>query len=315
MIVVDDASTDETRRIVEEYEKAHANLTLIRHLVNRNLGAARNTGLVAAKGDCIAFVDSDDEVAPGVITALKMMEEKGLDMVAMRVEHITEEGEITKIVSLPYGPEVVFEGTRLMTEHPFWMTAVWGYLYRRSLLERVKYPFVEGLFQEDGDYVNTHLYHSERVAYCDECSYHFHNTPGSINSCFSWQNAAGYILLGARYLALYERMNDHSSSAAQSILEGGSHYLIETFRKLMSLSSISEIRNVYNTVDTRIDRKSLLTYREPADSWNWNRWTRFCLLHRYLATLVSGFVVSTPWLQSSMKRLFRRVRAHGKITF
>lgn len=64
MIVVNDASKDETGEIVEEYGKAHENLTQIRHLVNRNIGAARNTGMAAARGKYFAFVDSDDEVGP-----------------------------------------------------------------------------------------------------------------------------------------------------------------------------------------------------------------------------------------------------------
>lgn len=50
VIVVNDGSTDETGRLVEEFGTAHPNLTQIRHLVNRNLGAARNTGLAVAKG-------------------------------------------------------------------------------------------------------------------------------------------------------------------------------------------------------------------------------------------------------------------------
>ena len=121
MIVVNDASTDETGEIVEEYAKEHENLTQIRHLVNRNLGAARNTGMAEAKGKYITFVDSDDEVRPGMVEALKRMEEDDLDMVAMRVERVAVNGEIRSILTLPYASDEVFEGTRLMTEHPYWI--------------------------------------------------------------------------------------------------------------------------------------------------------------------------------------------------
>lgn len=288
VIVVDDASTDETRRIVDEYEKAHTNLTLIRYLVNRNLGAARNTGLVAAKGDCIAFVDGDDEVKSGIVYALKRMEEENLDMIAMRVEILSEEGESAVQRSLPYGPEEVFKGTQLMTEHPFWMTQVWANLYRRSFLEEVSYPFVEGLFMEDTDFVNTHLYRAGRVAYCDQCGYRYRETPGSITRTRGYRQLAGDILMGTRVLALYERMEDKASPWARSVLEVGGNSLTKCFRQLVRQPSVAEVRAVYNTIDTRVDRKAFLPYVQPTSFWN--TWTRFCLKHRNMATGIARVV-------------------------
>lgn len=54
IIVVDDASTDETGKIT-----AIEGATLIRHEANRGISAARNTGIAAAKGEIIAFIDDD----------------------------------------------------------------------------------------------------------------------------------------------------------------------------------------------------------------------------------------------------------------
>ena len=62
VIMVDDASTDVTLKILEKYASQYHNLTVIRHLVNRNLGAACNTGLATAKGRFISHVDSDDNL-------------------------------------------------------------------------------------------------------------------------------------------------------------------------------------------------------------------------------------------------------------
>ena len=179
VIVVNDGSTDETGEIVREYATHHANLTLFRHLVNRNLGAARNTGLAMAKGDCIAFVDSDDEVGPGMVSALKMLGEKGLDMVAMRVEKVSEDGTVTEELTLPYSPEEVFSGVRLQEEKAYWGAQAWRYLYSKALLEEVGYPFVEGVFYEDSDFVYAHFYRAKKMAYCDDCGYRFYYSKNS----------------------------------------------------------------------------------------------------------------------------------------
>jgi len=61
IIVVDDGSTDNTEEALQPY------LLKIAHIFQKNKGvsAARNTGIRAAKGKWIAFLDSDDEWLPG----------------------------------------------------------------------------------------------------------------------------------------------------------------------------------------------------------------------------------------------------------
>lgn len=62
IIVVDDASTDDTERRVRSLDDER--IRYIRHETNRGAPAARNTGIRAATSDLIAFQDSDDEWLP-----------------------------------------------------------------------------------------------------------------------------------------------------------------------------------------------------------------------------------------------------------
>lgn len=62
LIVVDDASTDDTREVVATYDDER--LTYVRHETNRHVSAARNTGIEHASGDFVAFLDDDDEWVP-----------------------------------------------------------------------------------------------------------------------------------------------------------------------------------------------------------------------------------------------------------
>jgi glycosyltransferase involved in cell wall biosynthesis len=62
VVVVDDASTDDTAAVMDSYDDPR--VTFLQHEENRGASAARNKGIEAAEGDYIALLDSDDEWAP-----------------------------------------------------------------------------------------------------------------------------------------------------------------------------------------------------------------------------------------------------------
>ncbi|MEO5991478.1 MAG: glycosyltransferase family 2 protein [Ferruginibacter sp.] len=64
VLIVNDASPDwdEALPIIKGFSDAR--IKLLSHEVNRNGAAARNTGIKSAKGNCIAFLDADDEWTP-----------------------------------------------------------------------------------------------------------------------------------------------------------------------------------------------------------------------------------------------------------
>lgn len=63
-IVVDDGSADHQALAARLEQFGDSRLRLLRHPVNRNGAAARNTGVLESRGELIAFLDSDDEWMP-----------------------------------------------------------------------------------------------------------------------------------------------------------------------------------------------------------------------------------------------------------
>ena len=68
LIVVDDGSLDNTPCICDEYADMNARIKVI-HKENAGVSAARNTGIEAALGEFIVFVDADDYIIPQYLEA------------------------------------------------------------------------------------------------------------------------------------------------------------------------------------------------------------------------------------------------------
>ena len=62
IIIVDDCSTDDTQDVIAKFDDPR--VRSLRHEVNKRQAAAINTGIADARGECIAFLDDDDEWLP-----------------------------------------------------------------------------------------------------------------------------------------------------------------------------------------------------------------------------------------------------------
>lgn len=288
VIVIDDCSADNTVELVKEYANRHSNLVLLCQPENHRQGAARNRGVAIAKGKYIVFVDSDDETAKGVICAVQMAEEENLDMVAMQIIKVGDDGTIDKAVKLPYKNRI-FSGIEMQTDIPFWNTGPCAYVYRKAFLDKINYPFAEDVLFEDSDFVTVHLFFAKRMMFCEKRGYVIHFNAESTTHTLSYKHLADYALLGTRMLRFYESLEDKNNKYAEGILEGGSFNIMKALRKLPRLKSQSEVRAFYNRLDSYYDRKLLLGYKKP--TYCWTRWTRFCLKHRELATMIIGAVI------------------------
>ena len=82
LIVVDDGSRDNSVDVVRSYDDDR--LRLLEHDINQNGSAARNTGIDAARGEFVAFLDSDDRWMP-----------HKLEVIHQRIESLRERGKLS----------------------------------------------------------------------------------------------------------------------------------------------------------------------------------------------------------------------------
>jgi glycosyltransferase involved in cell wall biosynthesis len=112
IIVIDDGSTDLTVEVISR--KFGERVQLIKHPQNRGAAAARNTGIAAARGRWIAFLDSDDEwKAQKLARQLEVLENAGSQVKACAVGYQLHRNnrDITFNISLdrqPFRHEILF---------------------------------------------------------------------------------------------------------------------------------------------------------------------------------------------------------------
>ena len=114
IIVVDDGSTDNTPRIIDEYAKKDQRIQVV-HKKNEGVSVARNTGVELAQGEYILFFDGDDFVEPYCMEELyQIAKEKEVDTVIYGY-HRYENNKI-KETTLPIFKEGMYQGEAILKE-------------------------------------------------------------------------------------------------------------------------------------------------------------------------------------------------------
>ena len=186
LILVDDASTDNTAKILTEYERKYPeNIILIRCEKNGRQGTARNIGMQYASSPYIAFVDSDDWIEPD-------MYEKMYDkMVGYDVDVVFCQNERDDGTNYKQGEYNVAKSSRSTGRESKLITisndtireaflvdymmglGVWDKLYKRELLYDNNICFPEGIVYEDIYFCGMLYFYVNKVYLIEEKLYHY----------------------------------------------------------------------------------------------------------------------------------------------
>ena len=176
VIVVDDGSSDDSGAICDATGATDPRFKVV-HQVNAGLSAARNAGIEMAKGEWIAFVDSDDTVSPCFVEALLA---PGADI--SQCMFTCDSDELVASPGLHCAAFKACTGREaslaLQLDSTGAATVAWNKLYRASLFEGVRFPV--GRQHEDEFVTYRLLWRAGSVAVCDAPFYFYRQRSGSI---------------------------------------------------------------------------------------------------------------------------------------
>ena len=179
VIVVDDGSPVPPRDAVSSFDSSQIRLIEAPH---GRLGAARNRGIEAARGEIISFLDADDYYfKDSLLPCVKAMQSAGADLLGFRFVMLYEiDGTISASTVTPKFSAPV-SGQKYMAEHtPFGSSCM--YLIRRSLLTDNNLRFAENTYMEDEDFTPRLLFFSRKFVESDAEVYAYCRRKGSITT-------------------------------------------------------------------------------------------------------------------------------------
>lgn len=205
IIVINDSSNDNTLMVLNSMALDLPHLRIISHEVNRNLGAARNTGINASKGEFVYFLDADDWLeSNGVGVLFEIARDRSMDVVACGVQLVSFDGTVEPYHAWDFESTGGAEGVDYFSQYKIG-AIVWNKLYRKSFLDEHEIRFIEGYFHEDILFTAKIALECKRYFSIDKIFVNYFQSPKSIcNSVPSRKHLASYLnlYLGmSKYLA------------------------------------------------------------------------------------------------------------------
>ncbi|HBI61975.1 MAG TPA: glycosyltransferase [Lachnospiraceae bacterium] len=203
IILIDDGSADASGNICDEYADKYDNITVV-HKRNEGLGYARNTGMEAAKGKYVVFVDSDDYAESDMIEKLILpIIEDGADTCLGGFKRVDNHGKVlytqTYEQQLFENENVYFSLFARMlgsspSKHDVIKMSVWNAIYSLDIIKAndLRFPSERKLISEDLVFHSDYLKYAKKVFVLETTAYNYRVSAGSLTNSYR-ENKIGMI--------------------------------------------------------------------------------------------------------------------------
>ena len=295
VIIVDDCSTDDTVRVVQDFGKSHSNLKLICQKENHRLGAVRNVGVANAKGKYLQFIDADDEIGEGIILAI----ENALSLNA----DIQKNGCSVQNANGSWSYIGVKEDTFTnFCEEVFFTDPEYGgvpyYLWKNEFIKRLNRHFVEDLKMEDTDWVEYYLANADKVSCYNVETYKYVYSPNSITNSVNITSLTDMVLQCYRRLKVAESYSSKLPIFTSKI-KNACFYRVNSLLRYRNLTkfSCSDYCLLYSRIgkDVRFDLAN----------YHLSFFANIVLLHKIITLFI---LFSTAWMSKVGRAIVHKYR-------
>lgn len=206
IICVNDGSTDNSLKILEEYADNDSRIKIVSQQ-NGGLSNARNNAIKNATGEYIGFLDSDDWVSLDFYENLYNAAKKyKADIACTNLLRVSEEKQIYYMKCKKYDvsdkPRKKYKLAQIPQNN-----YVMNRIYNRIKLLKTKLQFEEGVLFEDMEFSHKVVYYLERLVTVPDAIYYYRDTPNSIVNVKSDKALCDYKVNFAKALRFRQENN------------------------------------------------------------------------------------------------------------
>lgn len=181
IICINDGSTDTSLALLNAYKLTDSRINIINQ-ANQGLSAARNTGINAANGEYLVFLDSDDWIEKDTLEILAA-KQSGEDMICFNGKLFYEQAGTENFDSseeATYASGWDYYNIHAIKSYKFAFVCVVLRMYRRNFLLENNLFFKDGIYHEDNLFTPLACYYAQSVKIISDYLYHYRIRPGSI---------------------------------------------------------------------------------------------------------------------------------------
>jgi CDP-ribitol ribitolphosphotransferase / teichoic acid ribitol-phosphate polymerase len=186
-LFIDDASTDDSGAVIEGVASGDTRFKLLRHSSNLGAGAARNTGIRAAKGETLCFADPDDLLPENSLELrYKAYKQQNAIVRACHVEHARDGSILYHEFRPSRFPEICkpSDAACQFGTNPF-VCAHWTWLFPTRMLQRLGIFNEENMRTAEDITLLIHLFfHISRMTWLPDVVYHWVKRDDSLSNRF-----------------------------------------------------------------------------------------------------------------------------------
>lgn len=181
ILLINDGSTDQSGEIAKEYAVQYPKKVRYFQKENGGLSDSRNYGVEKATGEYLAFVDSDDYLAPGLFSHLISWMEQEVKVIKYKTIKVTQEGqELEKIEGPTFEPKIGEEAFEILFPQDVMIEAAWLYIIQRKFYQENNFAFPKGTYHEDFGLIPLIITRAKTVVSTKEYGYYYVQSEGSI---------------------------------------------------------------------------------------------------------------------------------------
>ena len=238
-IFINDGSTDNSLKILEEYKKKDERIKII-DKKNAGSGAARNDGIEKSRGEYIAFLDSDDWYEKNFLEKLyNNLIENNSDVSMCNPKMTYDNIEKNSRINTYFFKNIELEKTSKEILGILAMPVVWNKLYKKDIIVKNKIKFPNYSFCEDVEFLYKTFLYVNKISKIEDDLYNYYQREDSTT----------------------KKIKEESIEQLYQVLKNIENYIKNNFNSKLAIFYLYKIQFIYSislTLLTRIDNDEIL---------------------------------------------------------